>query len=379
MAARAEATKPPPKSGFKSAGDAVRSPSVASASSGSSRFGLRAGEIGDVAGFVAARGGGSAVGHRPAAAKASGRLALRFSTSGVARFWFSFGGGNDVGHLPAAATASGDSGFARGLFSSSSGSVSQDSSDAVVMSSVAQPASECTGDAARGRSGAGAGGGGGGGGGGAAGASSRDGLRMRPIKFMALPIRPLRSAVRGVSAAAGAVSSSFDVDVSPMSPKLARFGGILGFGLLVVGGGGGGGGGGAEGAAAASALGDAAAGAAAGADEGAGAGGSRGAGAGGGTAPLSSTAGRWACKRAKVKVSGRGCRSICFEISSKMRMWFGRSKSSPMATSSSCGCRIFEAGDASLIVSTMIILRFVRWSVASTSDRPNVAPPNVTS
>ena len=161
----------------------------------------------------------------------------------------------------AAATASGDSGFARGLFSSSSGSVSQDSSDAVVMSSVAQPASECTGDAARGRS-TGAGGAGGGGGGGAAGASSRDGLRMRPIKFMALPIRPLRSAVRGVSTTG--TSSSFDVEVSPMSPKLARFGGILGVGLLVVGGGGGGGGGGgAAGAATVSALGDAAAGAAA--------------------------------------------------------------------------------------------------------------------
>ena len=89
--------------------------------------------MGEVAGFVEARGGGRAVGHRPAAAKASGRLGLRFSTSGVARFWFSFGGGNDVGHFPEAATASGDSGFARGLFSSYSGSVSQDSSDAVVM------------------------------------------------------------------------------------------------------------------------------------------------------------------------------------------------------------------------------------------------------
>ena len=218
-----------------------------------------------------------------------------------------------MGHLPAAATASGDSGFARGLRStSSSGSVSQDSSDAVVMSSVAQPASECTGDAARGRS-TGAGGGGGGGGGGAAGASSRDGLRMRPIRFMALPIKPLRSAVPGVSTTG--TSSSFDVDVSPMSPKLARFGGIAG-------GGGGGGGAGT-------------------------AGGSRGAGAGGGTAPFSRTAGRWACKRAKVSVSGRGCRSICFEISSKMRMWFGRSKSSPIATNSSCGWRIFDAGDAS--------------------------------
>ena len=85
MAARALATKPPPKSGFKSAGDAVRSPSVASASSGSFRFGFD-GEMGEVAGLVDARGGGKAVGHRPAAAKASGRLGLRFSTSGVARF-----------------------------------------------------------------------------------------------------------------------------------------------------------------------------------------------------------------------------------------------------------------------------------------------------
>ncbi len=63
----------------------MRSPSVASASSGSARFGFD-GEMGEVAGFVEARGGGRAVGHRPVAAKASGLVLFRFSTSGVARF-----------------------------------------------------------------------------------------------------------------------------------------------------------------------------------------------------------------------------------------------------------------------------------------------------